>query len=351
MPFTRPSLLELIERVDAELATRLGLGALLRRSVLGAVARVVAGASHQLHGHLDWISDQVFPDTADAEHLERWASIWGVPRKPATHAEGSIVVSGLADTVVPAGARWIRPTGEEYASTAEVILVSGSGVVPIEALEPGAAGNAAEGSVLTVQGVVPGLVASATVAVGGLSGGADAETDAALRERILARIQEPPMGGAAHDYVAWALAVPGVTRAWVQPLWEGPGTVRVIVVTDDADDGPSPSSSKLLEVAAYIEERRPVTASVTVAAPQLVPLGLTLTITPDTSDVRAAVEASIEDLLRREAEPGGTLLISHIREAISTAPGEQDHVLTFPTVDVPTFFSELLVPGTITWGP
>lgn len=351
MPFARPSLLELIERVDAELATRLGLGALLRRSVLGAVARVVAGASHQLHGHLDWIADQVFPDTADAEHLERWASIWGLARKPATYAEGSIVVTGAPDTVVPAGTRWIRPSGEEYSSTAEVQLVSSSGVVSIEALEPGAAGNAAEGAILTVQGVVPGLLAGATVAVGGLSGGGEAEADAALRQRILARIQEPPMGGAAHDYIAWALAVPGVTRAWVQPLWEGPGTVRVIVVTDDAEDGPLPSSSKLLEVAAYIEERRPVTASVTVAAPLLVPLDLTLTVTPDTAAVREAVEASLEDLLRREAVPGGTLLISHIREAISTAPGEQDHSLAFPTVDVPTATSELLVLGDIAWGP
>lgn len=349
MPFNRPPLLELIERVDAELATRLGLGALLRRSVLGAIARVLAGVSHQLHGHLDWIADQVFPDSADAEHLERWASIWGLQRKPGTYAAGSIVVSGTPATVVPAGTRWIRPSGEEYASTVEVLLVSGSGAVPLEAIEPGAAGNAAEGSVLTVQGVVAGLLAAATVAVGGLSGGAEAETDAALRERILARIQEPPMGGAAHDYVAWALAVPGITRAWVHPLWEGPATVRVIVVTDDAEDGPSPSSAKLLEVQEYIDERRPVTADVTVAAPVLVPLDLTIEVTPDTSAVRAAVIASLEDLLRREAEPGETLRISHIREAISAAPGEQDNVLHFPTIDVPTADPELLVLGEITW--
>jgi uncharacterized phage protein gp47/JayE len=66
-----------------------------------------------------------------------------------------------------------------------------------------------------------------------LTGGTDQETDDELRLRVLTRIRQPPMGGDADDYVAWALAVPGVTRAWCSPLEMGIGTVTVRVMCDD----------------------------------------------------------------------------------------------------------------------
>ncbi len=78
-------------------------------------------------------------------------------------------------------------------------------------------------------------------------------------------------------------------------------------------------------VAAYIEARRPVCAEVTVEGPTDSPLNYTITPVPDTPEVRAAIAAELDDLHAREAEPGGTLLISHIREAISIAAGETDH--------------------------
>jgi hypothetical protein len=69
MPFQRPTLTQLIERLLADMSGRMvGVdGAVLRRSVLGALARAEAGAAHELHGHLEWISEQVIIDTADAE--------------------------------------------------------------------------------------------------------------------------------------------------------------------------------------------------------------------------------------------------------------------------------------------
>ena len=77
-----------------------------------------------------------------------------------------------------------------------------------------------------------------------MTGGTDTETDEQLRARILQRIQNPPMGGSAADYVAWALAVPGVTRAWAAPE-QGIGTITVRFLMDDLradDDGwPTPA--------------------------------------------------------------------------------------------------------------
>jgi len=65
--------------------------------------------------------------------------------------------------------------------------------------------------------------------------------------------------------------------------------------------------------------------------------------------VQAAVEASLRDLIAREAEPGGTLLISRIREAISIAAGESDHVLTSPTTNQTAAAGEIFTMGAIAW--
>ena len=61
------------------------------------------------------------------------------------------------------------------------------------------------------------------------------------------------------------------------------------------------------------------------------------------------VTAELQDLLRREAEPGATLLISHIRAAISLATGETNYVMTAPAADVTHTTGQMATMGTITW--
>ena len=57
-------------------------------------------------------------------------------------------------------------------------------------------------------------------------------------------------------------------------------------------------------------------------------------LSPDTPAIRAAVQAELADFFARESEPGGTLWLSRINEAISLAEGEFRHVLELPSVDV-----------------
>lgn len=348
MPYSRPTLQEIISRTSADAVARLGLEELLRRDDVQVLARVLSGASHSLHGHVAWLAEQVIIDTAEAEYLERWANIWGVERKPAAAAVGNVTITGSNGTVVPAGTSLVRTDGVEYTTDAEATIASGTATAAVTAVVAGAAGNAVAGVAVNLTTAIAGLSSQATVASGGLVSGADIETDDALRARLLARIQAPPHGGASADYVAWALEVAGVTRAWVYPAELGLGTVTVRFVRDD-DASIIPDAAEVTAVQTYIDARRPVTADVTVAAPVAVPLNLTIQLTPNTSVVQAAVQAELADLLRREAEPGGTILISHIREAISLAAGETNHVLTVPSADVTHTTGQIATLGTITW--
>jgi uncharacterized phage protein gp47/JayE len=47
--------------------------------------------------------------------------------------------------------------------------------------------------------------------------------------------------------------------------------------------------------------------------------------------------------------PGGTILLSHIQEAISTAVGENDHVLIAPVANVVLPANTMATHGVITW--
>lgn len=349
MPFTRPDLPTLIQRAEADIETRLpGADARLRRSNLNVLARVHSGAVHGLYGYLEWLSRQIIVDTADGDWLERHAAIWGVARKAAAPAVGNITATGTNGALIPAGSTLVRSDGAQYTTDAEAVIAGGTATIAVTAVEAGQAGNAAAGSALAFESPLPGVAAGASVAAGGLAGGADIESDDSLRARLLARIQAPPHGGAAHDYVAWALEVPGVSRAWVYPGELGLGTVTVRFVRDD-DASPIPDAGEVAAVQAHIDALRPVTAQVTVVAPVAVPLDFTVDLAPDTAAIRAAVEAELRDLLRREAEPGATILISHIREAISLAAGEHDHILVAPAANIPHAVGEMAVFGTITW--
>lgn len=350
MPFTRPTLQALTDRITADINARIpGADARVRRSVLGVLARAHAAAAHGLYGYLDWLAQQIMPDTAELEHLDRWAGIWGVARRAAAAATGAVTFSGNEGAIIPAGTALQRNDGETYTTDALATISGGSASVAITADAAGAAANADTGLTLTLVTPIQAVNSAATVDAPGLSGGADTESDELLRDRLLSRIQAPPHGGAAQDYVAWALEVPAVTRAWVYPGEDGLGTVKVRFMMDDTYPDGIPQAGDVTTVQDHIDPLRPVTADVTVAAPVAVALDFTIDPEPGTADVKAAIEAELRDMLRRDAEPGGTILISRVREAISIAAGETDHVLTVPSANVTHAPDEIATMGTVTW--
>ena len=349
MPFARPTLAELIDRSASDIETRLpGADARLRRSNLNVLARVHAAAVHGLYGHLDFLARQLMIDTAEIEYLDRWSAIWGVPRKAAAAAKGNVTFTGTNGTNVPAATQLLRSDGAAFTTDGAGVIAAGTLTLAVTASLAGAAGNTDMNALLNLAAPIAGINGSATVAAGGLSQGADTESDDSLRARLIARIATPPQGGDKDDYIAWAKEVAGVTRAWVYPLLTGAGTVTVYFVRDDDAGTIIPDAGEIAALQAYIDARRPVTATVTVLAPVADPLAFTFTmLDPNTQAVKDAITAELADLLRREAQPGGTILLSHIREAISLAAGENNFTLTVPAADVVSAAGHMSTMGAI----
>lgn len=344
MPFETPSLPVLVGRAQADLA-----GDALRRSDAQVLARAHAGVAYGLYGYLDWLADQVLPDTADEDTLERVAALrLGQPRKaaqPATGPASFMAAAGAVldvDTVLQAG------DGRTYKVTAGVTTVVGLNSTTLEAVDAGALGNAEAGLELTLVQPVAGVASTFTVLAPGLAGGVARESLESLRARVVRSYRVIAHGGSVDDYETWALEVPGITRAWCRRNYLGPGTVGLFVMRDN-DAVPVPNPAQLAEVKAYIEAPRPVTAELYVLPPEEVAVLYSIHAVPDTSAVRAAIETQLRDLHQREAGLGETLLISHIREAISGSSGETDHQLTAPLADQVPANNQLLTFGGITW--
>lgn len=354
MPFARPTLTEIIDRLVTDVASRLpGVGTtLLRRSLAGVLARAEAGGVYSLYGYMDFIARQALPDTAEDEYLLRWAAIW-LPdgRKPATFASGTnaLEVSGTIGYTMPTGTLLVRSDQVVFRTTADVTLVTTTGVVSVTAQTAGASGNTQPGIGLTLQQPVEGFNSTAQVVSPGILGGVDEESLAALQARLIKRIQQPPQGGSVADYETWALAVPGVTRVWVAPLELGPGTVTVRIGNDDVDANYIPSPAVVAAAQAYIDARRPVTANVTVLAPVADPRPHSIALSPNTLATQSAVRAELVDMYAREAEPGGIIRLSKVREAVSVANGVIDSNVTVPAADYDAPTGNLPTVGAITW--
>lgn len=357
VPFVRSTLNALVTRIRGDLRGRLEIdGPLLRRAMADVLGAVWAGAVHELYGYLDWLAKQLFADTAEREALLRKAALYGITPTPAAFASGNVTATGTDGSAILAETIIRLDAATAYRVVTGQVIASGTATLEVRALLAGEAANLPETATLSFESPVPGVNSSLVVAAGGITGGVEEESTEEVRDRYKLRLREPPQGGADQDYEAWALEVAGVTRAWVYPHELGLGTVVVRFVFDDPDTGEVvfPDAPAVAAVQASLVEQRPITAEVTAAAPTALAVAFTIELDPDNADTRAAAAAELEDLLRRDGEPGnglgrGEIKISKIRTAIGIAEGVEDYTLTVPSADVVPGVGQLPVVGVITW--
>lgn len=377
MPYARDNLAVLRSNVLADISARLPQSnPYARRSVLNVLGTVIAGHQNDQFGYLDWQAKQAVPFTAQGEYLEGWSTLKGIDYEAPTFASGPVQFTGAADAPVDAGLTLTTQGGILYSVvTGGDLDGSGNGTFTVTAVVAGSAGNLAGGAPLSLQGPQPGIDTVATVGSAGITGGVDLETDDSLRARTQLIYSAPPQGGDLADYVNWAMAVPGVTRAWAAgPAVGGTGTVTVYFMMDNAShtnglpngtNGVSQYESRgtaatgdQLAVANGIYSLRPVTALVTAAAPIGDALNLTIAEVP--TNLRSEITTAVAAFLVREATPGGvllppslnaggTVLLSHLSDAISAVAGLDHFVLQSPTADFVSVTGHIANPGTITW--
>lgn len=209
-----------------------------------------------------------FAETSWGEYLTMIAAQFGVDRKLAGKAKGTVTVTG--NGTVSEGSRFSTAAGNVFLAT-DTVSVSGSAEVQVEAQVEGSFGNVSAGTVTIIPMSIPGI--TSVINKSAMTDGYDEESDEDLLRRYYIAVRTPATSGNIYHYYNWALSVAGVGDCKVLPLWAGPGTVKVLII----DSNRQTASPDLIQrVADYIETVRPIGATVTVASP--VPLEVTVSV-------------------------------------------------------------------------
>lgn len=315
--------------------------------------RLYAAAAqvHALYVQGEWVTRQCFPQTAAGEYLDRHALLRGLERRDAMKAAGTICFqsgqAAAADLTIPAGTVCMTAGLMRFQTTEEAVLRAGESSVEVraEAVEGGAAGNAAAGTI-TAMAVAPVGVSWCTNPAA-FTGGMDREGDEELRARVLETFRRMPNGANAAFYQQEALSFPEVAAATVVARPRGVGTVDVFLATAAG----LPDSGLLEQVAAHLEERREIAVDVQVKAPEVRTVDVSVQVAArpgaDFNTVRQAVESAVRGWFDGRLL-GQSVLRAQLGALIFGVEGVENYALTAPAADVAAAVDELPQLGTLT---
>lgn len=276
-----------------------------------------------------------FPQYSFGEYLTLAAASKGVYRNQARYATGVLNIEAEYGTIIPEGAKFSNsiPEGSDiepkyYSVTKSVVISEQISEVQIKADLAGTQGNAKQNEInLNIQDIQGILSVANPIPI---TNGIDEESDESLLERLLERVRNPTSSGNKKDYVIWAKEVSGVQDAVCIPLWNGPGTVKVIIVGEQG----MPIPELINEVKEYLdpkdhegegEGKAPIGAVVTVTTVE------TIQVKIDVYNIEIAeqyelkeVKENIEEAIRQyilKINIGGKVRIRDVEDSIKHVDG------------------------------
>ena len=231
------------------------------------------------------------------------------------HALGLRIGSTVATTFVDDGT--IIPGGQEP----QINTTSGI-ILQAQASQTGSAGNVAEGAVTVLNTLIDDVISVNNA--DRFAGGAEAESDDDFRTRILGEYMGTSGGGNVFDYKRWVTGQ-GIARVAVTPVWDGPGTVLVVIMQAD---GSPVLQSQINTIQRFLDPvpgmgqgQAPVGATVTVTTTTVVDIdidaevipkaGYSLDGTGNTIAYRQSILSALNTYLT-SLDPGDTVVYDHV---------------------------------------
>lgn len=242
----------------------------------------------------DILSLGFIEDTFDT-YLDKRISEFGVYRKQGSKATGEIKVEGEDGATIENGT--LIKANDLYFTVLNDIELPTDNVLHVEANEVGYKYNLlanTEFELVEKNDKVTKLVNEVD-----FSKGVDVESDEDLRKRFVKVVNNPSTSGNKAHYEEWALEVDGVGRAIVYPLWNGNGTVKVMIV---GNDNKSVSEDIINNCKLHIEENMPIGCQLTVTTPTLLNVDIVATVELEdgyeVSEIKEEFEYKLNEYLK-----------------------------------------------------
>lgn len=240
------------------------------------------------------IIEASFPQTSWGDWLTKKAEEHGIIRQEATNSSVILTVTGQAGATVQEGSLFSTNDGKNFL-TVESKKIEDDGTVDIKAQsqDVGTSCNVDAETITKIPVSIYGV--SAVTNKNPAYDGFDEEIDAELLERLLFKVQQPATSGNPYHYVQWATEVTGVGGVKVVRLWNGNGTVKVIIT--DANNNIA-SEDLIQKVQSHIEEQAPIGATVTVVSLEPVKIDIELKVTSGTASIEG-IKNAVNDYFKK----------------------------------------------------
>lgn len=205
---------DVLRNAPADIDTR--QGSIFYDAVSGIILQIA-----RMYTDIDRVFQLVFVVSAEGEYLDMKAGEYGIKRLTATAAKYRLVYEGSTPSM---GSRFFHnETGLYFRVGTE------NGVLYLEAEQAGIICNDIPvGDLAVPVNTIQGLISSTFGAV--YEYGTDEETDENLRTRVREKIAGPAENGNKQHYKTWCESVDGVGLARITPLWNGPNTVKAVLI-------------------------------------------------------------------------------------------------------------------------
>lgn len=333
---TQSLLTELLERVSNDMDKR-------ETSLIYATLAACAPEFYQGYINLSYILDQAFADTADREHLILKAKEMGIAPKTATAS----IAKGKFNIAVPQGTRFsaMNTSYNFYTTEAATALAEDDGYYYAQ-MQCETVGDLDDESYvglitpIDVSGKVTeieGLTSAEIVEI--IQRGENEEETEAFRERYFTETQWEHYGGNVADYARMCSLIGGIGDVKVIPVWNGAGTVKLVIV--DSDMLP-PSSEFVASVKEQIDPtdlegegygKAPIDHTVTVEAAAGTTVDIALKITyedgQDWGTLGTSIKAAIEAYFAKtradwKDSEGLTIRVARVESAVLDVEGVVD---------------------------
>ncbi len=305
----------MLERVPDDIDKREG-------SIIMNALAPAAMEIYMAYFELGRIIDESYADTQSRDFLIRRAAEMGIEPDGATYAQWSAEIVG-SDIV---GKRF--SAGDLSFTATEQ---TGVNTYNLSCEQLGTQGNSCSDSLIAIDSISN----LTSLELGEISVYASDEEDTeTFRTRYFENITSQAFGGNVADYKAKALSIEGVGDVKVVPVWDGAGTVKLVIV---GADGSVPSNDFITEIQDTFDPvygqglgLAPIGHKCTVQAVETVDIDITCTVEGEDIDQKLSlIESAVDTYFQKQISLWGsldkiTIRISQIESAILDVDGVCD---------------------------
>lgn len=227
-------------------------------------------------GEIQIVESKMDVENLEDEELSRFVyQRTGIERKPATIANTTVVISGSVGASIEIGD--LVGSDNVYFESLEDKTIGESGLmhVLVESQIFGPIANVPANSINRFPASISGLVDVYNPEP--VTNGYEAETDDELRQRYYDKFQRPAKAGNKYHYEEWAKEVVGVGDVRVFPKFNGPLTMKIVII----DANRQPASAELVaDVEEHIANEMPFGVDeLVVLSATPVPVNITVDLT------------------------------------------------------------------------